>query len=134
MPEVDPVRNVESYAAAVEHLVEGRPAEAAALLEPIVTAAPSPGALLALGKCYLELRRPAEARSCFRRLLDPVPAEAGFHAYVRLLDASGAALAGDFPGAEASLDEIARIDPRLEMTVRSFRRQIQSGRAPLLRL
>lgn len=134
MPEVDTIPRAASYVAAVEHLMEGRPTEALSLLEPIVQTSPAPGALLALGKCYLELRRPAEARSCFRRLLDSAPAEAGFQAYVRLLDASGAALAGDLSGAEASLDEIVRIDPRLEVTVRSFRRQIQSGRAPLLRL
>jgi tetratricopeptide (TPR) repeat protein len=131
----DPSPSSQIYVQAVELLVQGRAEESAALLEPLVRDSSLPEALLALGKCYLELRRGEPARACFRRILDGPPApDPALAAYVRLLDAFAVTLAGDSPAAERLLDEVARVEPRLEPAARSLRRQLTSGRPAVLRL
>ena len=123
------------YVAAVDHLVNGHASDAIPLLEPLVRDAPSNETLLALAKCYLELRRGSDARICLRKILQlDAPIDSGLRAYVLLLDGYACALAGEKELAEASLEGVAEQDPRLDATVRSLRRQIQAGRKPLLRL
>ncbi len=135
MPDPAPRDSGDDYLAAVELLVRGRAADAVPVLSALARGEAGESATLALGKCHLELRQGAEARACFRRLLTasppPGPALAG---YLRLLDAFAAALCGDAAAAESALHEVGGADPRLESTVRSLRRQIQTGRTPLLRL
>ncbi len=135
MDSPDPTPSSRAYLDAVDHLVHGRVDEAAALLDPLVREAPTPEAMLALGKCFLELRRGEPARACFRWIMegrqdiDPM-----FRAYVRLLDAFAMTFDGDAREAETLLDEVARSDPRLESAARSLRRQLGSGRPAVLRL
>ena len=124
-----------AYVAAVDHLVNGHTGEAIALLEPLVRDAPSGETLLALAKCYLELRQADDARICLRKILQfDIPIDGGLRAYVLLLDGYASALGGEKELAQESLVEVAEHDPRLDATVRSLRRQIQAGRKPLLRL
>ncbi len=131
----DPSPTSRTYVEAVDLLLQGRPLEAVALLEPLVRETTTTEALLALGKCYLELRRSEPARACFRRILDGPPTpEPAFAAYVRLLDAFAVTIEGDVPAAEGLLDEVARAEPRLEPAAKSLRRQLTSGRPAVLRL
>ncbi|HET9888693.1 MAG TPA: tetratricopeptide repeat protein [bacterium] len=124
-----------AYVTAVEQLVNGHPAEALPLLEPLTRDSPSAEILLALAKCYLELRRAADAHNCLRKILQlEVPIDAGLRAYVLLLDGYASALVGEMDLAQEALVEVAEHDSRLDATVRSLRRQIQAGRKPLLRL
>jgi tetratricopeptide (TPR) repeat protein len=124
-----------AYLAAVDQLVNGHPTDAIALLEPLVSETPTAETLLALAKCYLELRRGTDARICLRKILQlDAPIDAGLRAYVLLLDGYASALAGEKDLAQESLEEVSGHDPRLDATVRLLRRQIQSGRKPLLRL
>jgi tetratricopeptide (TPR) repeat protein len=131
----DPSPSSRTYIEAVELLLLGRPEEAAALLDRLVRENPAPEAILALGKCFLELRRGGPARACFRRILDGPPTpDPSLAAYVRLLDAFAVTLEGDARSAETLLDEVARTEPRLEPAARSLRRQLTSGRPAVLRL
>jgi hypothetical protein len=115
--------------------MEGRVDEASALLETLVRESPTPEAMLALGKCFLELRRGEPARACFRWILDgPQASDPAFRAYVRLLDAFAVTIEGDARDAETLLDDVVRSDPRLEPAARSLRRQLGSGRPAVLRL
>lgn len=124
-----------AYVAAVDHLVNGHASDALSLLEPLVCDAPSSETLLALAKCYLELRRGSDARICLRKILQlDAPIDGGLRAYVLLLDGYACALAGEKDLAQESLEQVAEHDARLDATVRSLRRQIQAGRKPLLRL
>jgi tetratricopeptide (TPR) repeat protein len=124
-----------TYLDAVELLARGRAEESAALLEPLARDASMPEALFALGKCYLELRRPEPARACFRRVLDGPPApDPAIVAYLRLLDAYAVTLTPDAAPAEALLEEVERSDPRFETASRALRRQVASGRPTVLRL
>jgi hypothetical protein len=135
MDSPDPTPSSRTYVEAVEHLVQGRVDEASQLLETLVREAPTPEAMLALGKCFLELRRGEPARACFRWLLEgPKDIDPAFRAYVRLLDAFALTFDGDAQAAETLLDDVARGDPRLESAARSLRRQIGSGRPAVLRL
>jgi Flp pilus assembly protein TadD len=124
-----------AYVAAVDHLLDGRPDDAIPILEPLASEIPSREILLALAKCYLELRRGSDAHHCLRKILQlETPIDPGLRAYVLLLDGYACALAGDKEAAQEPLEQAPGYDGRLDATVRSLRRQIQTGRKPLLRL
>ncbi len=123
------------YREAVEHLLAGRPEETLRLLEPEAGESASAETLLALSKGYLALGRGGEASRWLSVLLDRSASrsDAGLHAYLRLLAASAAALEANPGDAISHLNEVARIDPRMEHAAIDLRRRMEKGQPPAIR-
>jgi Flp pilus assembly protein TadD len=118
----------------IDLFLAGAGEEAAAVLTRAVAAEPGPRASLALGKVLLELLRGDEAYAHLAPLLAPTPPPApALHAYVRLLTAAAAALAGRPEEARTLLGEVSALDPRLELAARSLERRLERGRPPVVR-
>jgi hypothetical protein len=124
-----------AHVEAVESLVAGRPEDTVRLLKPLADA----GGLsfetrLALTKAYLLLDRGEEASRELEVLTAAgPPPDKGLHAYLGLLDAWASALASRPEDALRQLDEVGRIDPRMERAARRLRLRIEKGEPAAIR-
>jgi hypothetical protein len=122
------------YERGIDLFLAGAGEEAAAVLARVVAAESEPRSSLALGKVLLELHRADEAYGHLAPLLAPSPPpDRALHAYVRLLTAAAAALAGRPDEARTLLAEVAGLDARMEHAARSLERRIERGRPPAIR-
>ena len=93
----------------------------------------NPEAALALAKVHLRRAQGgAASRRLAPRLADP-PAHEGLHAYLLLLMASASVLEKRADDALRLLDEVAKLDPRMEHATRALLRRIEKGRPPDIR-
>ena len=123
---------IESYRRGVTALLEGRLDEANRdLVGPVRAGLPE--ALLAQAKIHLERQDGPAARRLLGELLATPPDETGLHAYLLILDAAAAALAGAPGDAFRNLDEASRLDGRMDPAARALRRRLEKNRPPLVR-
>jgi hypothetical protein len=127
----DPARR-ETYLRGVDALLDGRWEDALADLESGADAGHAEAALAA-AKAHLRRGQGSEARRRLGPLLDAPPSDPGHHAYLVLLLASAVALEGRAEDATGLLDEVPRLDPRMEHAARALRRRIEKGRPVDLR-
>ena len=87
----------------------GRPADAIALLEPLVAVEhPDPDAVNALGIAYARANHPERAAAAFKRALDDNPDNVQALENIGTLEMQR----GDLPAAQRALEQAAAIDPR----------------------
>lgn len=121
-----------AYRRGVDALLDGRLDDAARDLA-APAAAGMPGAPLALAKLHLQREEGEPARRHLAALLADPPGDPGMHAYLRLLSAVAAGMAGDPDAALADLEDAMRLDPRVEVAARALRRRLEKRRPPVLR-
>jgi predicted Zn-dependent protease len=127
--------DTDGYRAAVDALLDGRPADASGALEALAGPDAPVEVRLALAKSRLGEGRGAEALPLLEGLLadETVVEDPGFHAYLLLLAASADALDGRPEVALARAEAVAGVDPRMEHAARELKRRLQKGRPPAVR-